>query len=71
MEPFFDDQVKGLYESACTIISGFLKDQRKEDHVKIDIPPAFQKEFFSLADKVNLRLLEDKETPFDALHGYQ
>lgn len=66
MEPFFDDQVKGLYEKACAIITVFLKDQRKEDHVKIHIPPAFQEEFFSLADKVNLRLLEDKEN----FYGY-
>ena len=64
MEPFFDDQVKDLYENACKLVTVFLKEQ---DHsAKIHIPHDFKEAFFSLIDKVNLRLMEDK----DNFYGY-
>jgi predicted metal-dependent peptidase len=67
MELFFDDQVKGLYESACNLINNFLKEHHKEDRSsKIHIPQDFKAAFFSLVDKVNLSLMEDK----DNFYGY-
>ncbi|MHC1761314.1 MAG: VWA-like domain-containing protein [Negativicutes bacterium] len=67
MEPFFDDQVKGLYESACNLINNYLKKHHKEDRsAKIHIPQDFKAAFFGLIDKVNLSLMEDK----DNFYGY-
>jgi len=76
METFFDNQVKGLYEKAEIIVNNFLKAKRKDGnskinipkdgHSKINIPQEFKDEFFSLVDKVNLSLMEDK----DNFYGY-
>jgi len=66
METYFDSQVKGLYEKANKIITIFLKENHKDDTSKINIPKDFKEEFFSLVDKVNLSLMEDK----DNFYGY-
>jgi predicted metal-dependent peptidase len=60
MENYFDNQIEMLYEKAYEIINNFLKTQHKEDNAQIQIPEDFKKEFFSLVDKVNLSLMEDK-----------
>ena len=66
METFFDNQVKVLYEKADNIINNFFKAKRKDGHSKLNIPIEFKEEFFSLVDKVNLSLMEDK----DNFYGY-
>lgn len=66
METCFDSQAKGLYDRAKKIISTFLKEKRLDDRSKINIPSDFRDEFFSLIDKVNLSLMEDK----DNFYGY-
>ena len=66
MENYFDSQIKGLYEKANKIITIFLKEYYKDDNSKINIPEDFKEEFFSLIDKVNLSLMEDK----DNFYGY-
>ncbi|MEA4902563.1 VWA-like domain-containing protein [Desulfitobacterium sp.] len=66
METYFDNQVNRLYEKANEIIDIFIKAKRKNDHSEINIPPEFKEEFFSLVDKVNLSLMEDK----DNFYGY-
>ncbi|MDO0823158.1 vWA domain-containing protein [Desulfosporosinus nitroreducens] len=66
MDSFFDNQVKELYEKADIIINNFLKAKRKDENSKVNIPKEFKEEFFSLVDKVNLSLMEDK----DNFYGY-
>jgi predicted metal-dependent peptidase len=66
METYFETQVNGLYEKAYEIITLFLKAKREEDHSPIHIPEDFKQEFFSLVDKVNVSLMEDK----DNFYGY-
>ncbi len=66
METYFETQVNGLYEKAYKIITLFLKAKREGDHSQIQIPEDFKKEFFSLVDKVNVSLMEDK----DNFYGY-
>ena len=57
MEPFFDQQVKELYDDAYKIINAFLKEKRQTDNATIHIPATFKAEFFRIVDKVNLSLL--------------
>ncbi|EHQ90529.1 vWA domain-containing protein [Desulfosporosinus youngiae] len=66
METFFDKQVKRLYEKADSIINNFFNAKRKNSHAKITIPQEFKDDFFSLVNKVNLSLMEDK----DNFYGY-
>lgn len=66
METYFDNQVKELYEKANKIINTFLKAKHVDDKSEINIPKDFKEEFFSLVDKVNLSLMEDK----DNFYGY-
>ncbi|MFA6808045.1 MAG: hypothetical protein WCR27_03540, partial [Eubacteriales bacterium] len=66
METYFDDKVKVLYEKANIIMDIFFKSDCKDDNSKINIPRDFKDEFFSLVDKVNLSLMEDK----DNFYGY-
>jgi predicted metal-dependent peptidase len=66
METYFDNQVKGLYEKANKFINTFLKAKHIDDKSKLNIPEEFKEEFFSLVDKVNLSLMEDK----DNFYGY-
>jgi len=66
MESIFDNQVKELYEKADIIINNFFKAKHKDGHSKVNITPEFKEEFFSLVDKVNLSLMEDK----DNFYGY-
>lgn len=71
METCFDNQVKGLYEKAEIIVNAYFKAKRKADHArintpkdghsKVNIPQEFKVEFFSLVNKVNLSLMEDKD----------
>jgi predicted metal-dependent peptidase len=62
----FDNAAKGLYEKAYKIIDSFLKANRYNEEAKINVPEDFKTEFFSLVDKVNLGLMEDK----DNFYGY-
>jgi Uncharacterized protein conserved in bacteria len=66
METYFETLVKGLYENANKTISTFLKAKHIDNKSKINIPKDFKEEFFSLVDKVNLSLMEDK----DNFYGY-
>ncbi|WP_042273360.1 vWA domain-containing protein [[Clostridium] dakarense] len=68
METYFDKQTKDLYEKANEIINTYsvLKANRKGEKFEIDIPKDFKDEFFSLVDKVNLSLMEEK----DNFYGY-
>lgn len=68
METYFDKQKRELYDKAETIINTYamLKANRKGEKFEIDIPQDFKNEFFSLVDKVNLSLMEDK----DNFYGY-
>lgn len=66
MEIYFEILVKRLYEKATKIITIFLKENHKGDKSKINIPKDFTEEFFSLVDKVNLSLMEEK----DNFYGY-
>lgn len=66
METCFDHRVKRLFEKANEITNIFLRAKRKDNHSKINIPKDFKEEFFSLVDKVNLSLMEDK----DNFYGY-
>lgn len=66
MKAYFNKQVEGLYEKAINIINAFLKENNKDERAKINIPEDFKKEFFSLIDRVNLSLMEDK----DNFYGY-
>lgn len=65
METYFDNQVKCLYKKAYKIIDTFLKTNRNNNS-QINVPKDFKEEFFSLVDKVNLSLMEDK----DNFYGY-
>ena len=65
-ETHFETLVKGLYGKANTIITVFLKANPNDDNPKINIPKDFKEEFFSLVDKVNLSLMEEK----DNFYGY-
>jgi Uncharacterized protein conserved in bacteria len=66
MKTYFESHVERLYEEAYEIINHFLKTNQQEDNTQIHIPEDFKKEFFSLVDKVNLSLMEDK----DNFYGY-
>jgi predicted metal-dependent peptidase len=66
METYFETLVKGLYEKAYKIITIFLRENHQDGNSKINIPKDFKEEFFSLVDKVNLSLMEDK----DNFYGY-
>ena len=66
MEPFFDQQVKNLYETAYNIIDTFLKEKRRDQAATLQIPPEFKTDFFRLVDRVNLNLLADN----DNFYGY-
>lgn len=66
MEIYFEALAKRLYDQAHKIISIFFKTKRIDNKAKINIPKEFKEEFFSLIDKVNLSLMEDK----DNFYGY-
>lgn len=66
MEAYFETHVNRLYKKAYNIITLFLKAKREGDPSPIQIPEDFKKEFFSLVDKVNVSLMEDK----DNFYGY-
>jgi len=66
METYFDNQVKELREKAKEIINHFSQVNYKDEKTKINVSEDFKKEFFSLVDKVNLSLMEDK----DNFYGY-
>lgn len=66
MEKIFEQQVQELYEATHKIMEKFSEAQRKDPQAKLLIPQEFKEDFFSLVDKVNLSLLEDK----DNFYGY-
>jgi predicted metal-dependent peptidase len=66
MEPFFNQQVKELYDDAYKIINGFLKQKRQTAAAMLQIPAEFKAEFFRLVDNVNASLLADN----DNFYGY-
>nr|WP_092072822.1 VWA-like domain-containing protein [Dendrosporobacter quercicolus]NSL48874.1 hypothetical protein [Dendrosporobacter quercicolus DSM 1736]SDM50400.1 Predicted metal-dependent peptidase [Dendrosporobacter quercicolus] len=66
MKTYFDSQAERLYEKASEIIHHFITAKHDADNIQPAIPEDFKKDFFSLVDKVNLSLLEDK----DNFYGY-
>ncbi len=63
MERNFNEQVKALYEQSNEVIHAvdMLKANRSGEKVELVIPQDFKNAFFSLIDKVNLRLMEEKD----------
>lgn len=66
MESSFETEVKELYEKANKIAEVFIAANKKNNKSKINVPEDFEREFFKLVDKVNLRLMDDK----DNFYGY-
>lgn len=68
MESYFSEQVKVLYEQANEVMHtvDMLKANRVGEKLELSIPQDFKKAFFSLIDKVNFRLMEEK----DNFYGY-
>lgn len=68
METYFDKQAKELYEKANKVIDTLtlLRLKNKGEEFEINIHQDFKNEFFSLVDKVNLSLIEEK----DNFYGY-
>ena len=68
MKSYFEKQTKELYDRAIKIvdITQMLKSNKKGEKFDISTDESFKKDFFSLVDKVNLSLMEDKEN----FYGY-
>ena len=68
MKSYFEKQTKELYDRAIKIvdITQMLKSNKKREKFHISTDEDFKKDFFSLVDKVNLSLMEDKEN----FYGY-
>ena len=68
MKSYFEKQTKELYDRAIKIvdITNMLKSNKKGEKFDISTDENFKKDFFSLVDKVNLSLMEDKEN----FYGY-
>ena len=68
MKSYFEKQTKELYDRAIKIvdITQMLKSNKKGEKFDISTDEDFKKYFFSLVDKVNLSLMEDKEN----FYGY-
>lgn len=66
MESNFENQVKELYEKANKIADVSFKTNYKNNKSGKDVLEDFEKEFFSLVDKVNLSLMKDR----DNFYGY-
>ena len=68
MKSYFEKQTKELYDRAIKIvdITHMLKSNKKGEKFDISTDENFKKGFFSLVDKVNLSLMEDKEN----FYGY-
>lgn len=68
MESYFNKQVKMLYDKSSEVIQAttMLKANRAGEQLELDIPQDFKDEFFSLIDKVNFSLMEEK----DNFYGY-
>ena len=68
MKSYFEKQTKELYDRAIKIvdITHMLKSNKKREKFHISTDEDFKKDFFSLVDKVNLSLMEDKEN----FYGY-
>ena len=68
MKSYFEKQTKELYDRAIKIvdITQILKSNKKGEKFDISTDENFKKDFFSLVDKVNLSLMEDKEN----FYGY-
>ena len=68
MKSYFEKHTKELYDRAIKIvdITQMLKSNKKGEKFDISTDENFKKDFFSLVDKVNLSLMEDKEN----FYGY-
>ena len=68
MKSYFEKQTKELYDRAIKIvdITQMLKSNKKGEKFDISTDENFKKDFFSLVDKVNLSLMDDKEN----FYGY-
>ncbi|MGL5718373.1 MAG: vWA domain-containing protein [Paraclostridium sp.] len=68
MKSNFEIQREDLYKKAEQVIDTYIlaKANHKNEKFEIDIPQSFKDEFFSLVDKVNLSIMEDK----DSFYGY-
>ena len=64
METCFDSHANRLYATAYQLIQTFLAQTHTEEKNRLEIPEDFKEDFFSLIDKVNLTLLEDKDNFF-------
>ncbi|WP_455537782.1 vWA domain-containing protein [Terrisporobacter sp.] len=68
MISYFEKQTKELYDRTIKLVNVIktLKLNRKGETFETDIDKDFKKDFFTLVDRVNLSLMEDKEN----FYGY-
>ena len=68
MASYFEEQAKELYDRALEVVNvtEVLKSNRKGNKFEVKIEEDFKRDFFSLVNKVNLSLMEDKEN----FYGY-
>lgn len=66
METLFESRVSRLHKRVNKLIRTYSKAVPVAEHLIVTMPEDFRKEFFALADYVNLRLMEDK----DNFYGY-
>ena len=68
MASYFERQAKELYDRALEVVNvtEVLKSNRKGNKFEVKIEEDFKRDFFSLVDKVNLSLMEDREN----FYGY-
>lgn len=64
MDTTFIQKAQELYEQAELIITDFYQSKRQNENSKLNITQEFEAEFFSLVDKVNVSLMEDKDNFF-------
>ncbi|MDZ4910524.1 hypothetical protein GNF68_16125, partial [Clostridium perfringens] len=63
METYFEKERKYLYEKAMEVVNAgeMLKAYRKGEKYEVTMEEEYNREFFTLVDKVNLSLMEDKD----------
>ena len=68
METYFEREANYLYDKAMEVVntSEMLKANRKGEKYEAQVPEDYKREFFSLVDKVNLSLMEER----DNFYGY-
>ena len=68
METYFDKKKEELYSKAIEFVENAtqIRLNSEDKDIEIEVSEEFKREFFSLVDKVNFNLMEDK----DNFYGY-